>query len=112
MKIADGPVTLERNGHGKRKGYVRWRDYHHSYSSGQAVCYVHQLVAIAAGAEPEKVFSDGEYVTHHIAEDPALNYEENLMLVDTETHTRHHLAESDPELQDATDHSDREVVMP
>lgn len=65
MKIADGPVTLEINGTGEDEGYERWRDYHHSYSSGYKVCYVHQLVAIYDGADPNKVFSNGAFEVHH-----------------------------------------------
>lgn len=104
MKIADGPVTLERNGDPSLEsdaGYIRWRDYHHSYKSGQQVCYVHQLCSIANGADPHEVFSDGEFETHHKCEHPRLNWPENLVTVHHDDHFTHHIHEPSEVLTDA-----------
>lgn len=51
---------------------------------------VHQLTAIADGADPRKVFSNGEYVTHHKKEIPWLNTPENLKVVTKEEHNLIH----------------------
>lgn len=77
MKLADGPVTLETNGIGsgteRTTGYHRWRDYapegEHHYEHGYEVVYVHQLVAIADGADPYDVFASGDYEVHHEEQD-------------------------------------------
>jgi len=111
MKLADGPVTLEQNGAGKRQGHVRWRDYHHTYPSKQRVCYVHQLLAVAEGADPYEVFSDGEHVTHHIIEVPWLNVGTNLEVIDTGTHSKHHLCEPVSWLA-ATADADIQEILP
>lgn len=81
MKVADGPVSLYLNGTGSDEGYLRWRDYHRSYPNGEKSVYVHQLVAIANGADPWKVFSDGEYETHHKTGIKELNAGWNLTVV-------------------------------
>ena len=64
---------IEDNG----DGYQRVRDY----CGGQSVVYVHQLVAIADGADPGKVFSNGVYHVHHRLPIPWLNIPGNLELV-------------------------------
>lgn len=90
MKIADGPVTLESNCNGDDYGYLRWRDYHSSYPNGERVVYVHQLSAIAAGADPAKVFSDGDFVTHHVDGIPENNGRENLLVISDSGHIAEH----------------------
>lgn len=90
MKVADGYVSLElvRTGDSEDdpgKSYLRWRDR----SNGtQDTVYVHQLSAIAAGYDPYKVFSNGEYETHHKDDLPENNARENLELLRKEDHSR------------------------
>lgn len=118
MKVADGPVTLEINGHGEDEGYLRWRDYHHSYPSGQRVVYVHQLSKIADGADPEKVFSNGAYEVNHTGDVveiegrdevgdghrvKELNGWDNLELVSHVAHWNHHVNGQETEPADADD---------
>jgi len=56
--------TLAPAGPGARlelcRGHLRWRDD----ATGRVV-HVHQLAVIAQGADPEQVFSDGEWHVHH-----------------------------------------------
>ena len=54
-KIASGPVRLEQC-----RGHLRWRDD----VTGRVV-HVHQLAIIAEGADPEQVFSGGDFHVHH-----------------------------------------------
>lgn len=104
VKIADGPVALETSRPDKESmPYTRWRDYHHSYKHGYEVVYVHQLAAIAHGADPYKVFSDGEWEVDHTGLDPALegvkgahrviemNTEDNLELIEHGRHWDRHV---------------------
>jgi hypothetical protein len=51
---------------------------------------VHQLLAVADGADPEKVWSDGEYVTHHDKPIPWLNVPDNVEVVSKAEHNRIH----------------------
>lgn len=51
---------------------------------------VHQLVAIADGAEPAEVFSEGEYQCHHRTGVPWDNRAENIELLDGRNHQRAH----------------------
>lgn len=51
---------------------------------------IHQLVAIADGADAHKVWSDGEYVTHHEIEIPWLNTPDNIEVVSKGEHNRIH----------------------
>lgn len=48
---------------------------------------VHQLLAIAEGADPEKVFSDGDYQVHHIIPIPWLNTPDNICLLSRREHS-------------------------
>lgn len=51
---------------------------------------VHQLTAIADGADPHKVFSDGEYHIHHKNGVPWDNRPENLELKNGGDHSAYH----------------------
>lgn len=51
---------------------------------------IHQLVAIADGADPETVFSDGKYHVHHASQVPWDNRPENLEVVSAEEHGKIH----------------------
>lgn len=55
-----GPVTYER----RKDRYCRFRTWINADDKERYV-YVHQLVAIAEGADPAEVFSDGEFSVHH-----------------------------------------------
>lgn len=55
--------------------------------------YVHQLLAIAEGADPHKVFSDGEYNVHHDNGIRWDNRPENIEFMTTNEHARHHYEE-------------------
>jgi len=46
----------------RKDGYVQWFN---DYDGKQSTCLVHQLVAIANGADPHDVFSGGDYNIHH-----------------------------------------------
>lgn len=77
-KIADGPVSLEQV-----RGHLRWR---HRAGGETNVVHVHQLVAIADGADPYKIFSGGTYHTHHDNEVRFDNRPENLEVRPAEDH--------------------------
>jgi len=51
---------------------------------------IHQLTSIADGADPYKVWSDGEYVTHHKNNIPWDNRPNNLKVVAKGEHNRIH----------------------
>ena len=51
---------------------------------------VHQLTAIADGADPNKVFSNGEYQTHHRTPIPWLNFAENVEVIPRAQHQHAH----------------------
>jgi len=52
--------------------------------------YVHQLLAIAEGADPKNVFSHGEYHVHHKNGIRWDNRPDNLEFTTREEHMRHH----------------------
>lgn len=96
MKIRDGPVSLEINGVGENEGYERWRDYH---GGEQFVVYVHQLTAIAEGANPYDVFSNGQFEVHHVELEWAggkpvydFNAGDYLKVIDHGEHYRTHVS--------------------
>lgn len=51
---------------------------------------VHQLLAVAKGEDPEKVFSNGEFQTHHRTGIPFDNRPENIELLAREAHQHAH----------------------
>ena len=53
--------------------------------------YVHQLVAIADGADPEVLFGDGMYSVHHKNEIPWDNRPENVKVMHQSDHAKHHM---------------------
>jgi len=71
-------------------GYERAKSKHNqrSYRVG-----IHQLVAIANGADPYKVFSGGEYNVHHKNGIPWDNRPENVELLTKSEHSSHHYKE-------------------
>lgn len=54
---------------------------------------IHQLVAIAEGADPYKIFSDGEHQCHHINGVKWDNRPENIEVLSQSEHDRLHAAE-------------------
>ena len=71
----------------RRDGYCRWRAWD---GDRERYVYVHQLTAIAAGASPYLVFSDGEYHVHHCNRVRFDNRPENVELRASDDHARHH----------------------
>lgn len=70
-------------------GYERWRAT--DPDGTRRAVYVHQLTAIAHGADPHRVFSDGEFQVHHRDRVRWNNGPDNLELVHTVEHGyRHH----------------------
>lgn len=69
-------------------GYERWRSWNRK--DGDVYCYVHQLVAIAYGADPYAIFSDGRYHVHHRNGVHFDNRPRNIEFVDESTHARTH----------------------
>ena len=71
----------------RRDGYCRWRAWD---GERERYVYVHQLTAIAAGASPYLVFSDGEYHVHHCNRVRYDNRPGNVELRASDDHARHH----------------------
>lgn len=88
MKISDGPVSLEQE-----RGWLRWRGQHCGETK---VVYVHQLVQIAHGADPAKIFSNGEWNVHHDNEVRYDNRPDNLELLSAEDHVKSQPGEMGP----------------
>lgn len=70
------------------EGYEQW----HDRIAGKTIT-VHQLLAIADGADPYKVFSSGEWHVHHDNEIPWDNRPKNLGLLTRTEHLTHHAPE-------------------
>jgi len=64
-------------------GYVKWKNFTTSV-------HVHQLLAIADGADPHKVFSGRDYHVHHKNHIPFDNRPSNLELMTASAHTKLH----------------------
>lgn len=76
-------------------------EYVRSRAAGDdATVYVHQLVAITAGADPRRVFSP-DLDVHHENHIPWDNRSGNLVLEEADSHRRGHLDERDPVEVDA-----------
>jgi DNA-binding transcriptional MerR regulator len=72
------------------RGYEMWRSKH---NQRQHTLGVHQLLAIADGADPHKVFSGGEYNVHHINHIPWDNRTENIEVLTKSEHSHLHYKE-------------------
>ena len=81
-----GPISPRSASRGDRqRGYSK-------ITTPRSSVYVHQLVSIAHGASPEKVFSGGEHHVHHKNEIPWDNRPDNLSLVSRKDHVGHHFS--------------------
>ena len=69
-------------------GYEYFKNYHRGKNY---IFNHHQLLAIHKGADPYKVFSNGEYDVHHKNEIPWDNRVENIELIEHGEHRRHHI---------------------
>jgi hypothetical protein len=79
------PARLET----RTDGYERWRAWDPAEKQ-ERHCYVHQLTAIAAGADPREVFSGGRWHIHHCNRIRWDNREANLAVRLSEDHGREH----------------------
>lgn len=83
------PARLEQRG----DGYRRWRSWEPTEGRERYV-YVHQLLAIAEGADPSRVFSGGEWAVHHRNGLKWDNRPANLELREGDRHIAEHGAET------------------
>lgn len=70
-------------------GYIRYQARVPNTDTPKSV-HEHQLVMLREGADPHKVFSDGEYNIHHKNGIKWDNREENLELITATEHRKHH----------------------
>lgn len=100
--------TPVSHGWGSR-GYEYVRAKYQYEASG---CFVHQLVAIAEGANPHKVFSNGRYHVHHKNSVKWDNRPDNLELKSAKTHSVHHHHEERHSIPDEyVSQADREELL-
>lgn len=78
--------TNENGGYEKIGAYDPKKD-------GMVWTTVHQLLAVALGEDPDKVFSNGEFQTHHRTGIPFDNRPENIELLARDEHQRSHRAD-------------------
>jgi len=76
----------------KNGGYERIGAYDPE-KDGMVWTTIHQLLAVAQGEDPEKVFSNGEFQTHHRTGIPFDNRPENIELLTRDEHQRSHRAD-------------------
>ena len=82
--IGDGSERPARY-YTRSDGYCRWRAWD-PMAGKERYVGVHQLTAIATGAEPREVFSGGEFETHHESGYKYDNRPENLTVLRNEDH--------------------------
>lgn len=92
-----------RYGHGK-DGHPRWGHYD---GDKKRTVHIHQLLAIAKGAEPAKVFSNGKWQVHHDNGVPWDNRPDNIELLTASEHRSRHSGESK---KVAREYSDRQLL--
>lgn len=91
------------------RGYEYVRSKYDYEDSG---CFVHQLVAIAEGADPHKVFSNGRYHVHHENSVKWDNRHSNLVLQSAKTHSVLHHHEDKHSIPNTyVTESDREELL-
>lgn len=91
------------------RGYEYVRAKHDYETDG---CFVHQLVAIANGAEPHKVFSNGRYHVHHKNGVKWDNRPDNLEFKSAKTHSVQHHHEDKHSVPDSyVTENDREELL-
>lgn len=78
-------------------GYRRWRAWD-AREGRDRYLYVHQLLAISEGADPARVFSDGNFHVHHRSEHKQDNRPGNLELRDGNRHLSEHGLEASQRL--------------
>jgi hypothetical protein len=83
----DNPIYLRTRVDG-------YEQIQHTYRGENYRCYHHQLLMVAMGEDPHKVFSE-EYDCHHKNEIKWDNRSENLELMTKEEHMRHHAEKND-----------------
>lgn len=74
--------TIDEGGHEKVYAYIRTGRGSHKKKEAR----IHQLIEIAKGKDPYKVFSNGEYETHHINGIPWDNRPDNTILLSYNAH--------------------------
>lgn len=83
--VGEGSSEPARHYWREYDGYERWRAWDPAEQKERYVS-VHQLTAIAEGASPYKVFSNGLYETHHENRMKGDNRPENLTVLLNEEH--------------------------
>lgn len=87
--------------HGEEAKYLTHPRGHVMVSSGDRMAYLHQLLAIADGADPHDLFS-GESVIHHKNNIPWDNRPENLKVFDSHSdHAKEHYYNGDMRIDGA-----------